>query len=173
MTGKRWTWDEAAHAVVADVLASPSTACNLDDWCDRLETAPRDAVVGKLLCVCAAAAIARAVVAAWDDTSQSINALDLLDRWIDDPTDEAFDQITTLIFDEGTADGLHTTSRWALRTATSSPGNYEAGWALAATCSAALEAGVGLEDLRAIAARAVLSRRSCPNPGAPSSPDDA
>jgi hypothetical protein len=122
--------------------------------------------------VSAASAIARAAIAAQGQKCQSINALELLDRWVDDATDEALGQISTLIFDERTDVGLPEVSWWALRTATSSVGNCEAGWALAGTCRAAHRAGLGLDDLREIAARAVMLRRRSLKPGTASDPMD-
>src|SRR3712207_1975500 len=130
MPDERWTWDGEAHTRVAHVLSQPSTGLG---WCGQLETAAADAVVGKVLCVCAAAAVARAVLASCPDTSpQAAIALELLVQWIDEPTDERFERICSIIFAEGEPPDLdpHGVVWWVLRTATSSVGNYEAGWAL-------------------------------------------
>jgi hypothetical protein len=138
-------------------LAAPSAD---DDWCDRLETAPGDAVVGKVLCVCAGAAIAREVLADWDgDAQRAVAAMELLDHWVDEPTDERFERICSLIFEDGAAkfdpEGV---VWWALRTATSSVGNSEAGWALGSLFSAALRSGLTPERLRAAVVRELASR---------------
>lgn len=159
MSTKPWTWDARTHPNVLGIFASPAVDL---DWCYRLETAPGDAIVGKVLCVCAALAIAREVLAAeGGNVSHTVNALELLDRWIDEPTDARFEEITTLIFGKGEPSvfGPHGVAWSALRTATSSVGNYESGWALTSTCGAAQDAGFSPEQLRVIAERAVLSRR--------------
>src|SRR4051812_21599530 len=101
-------------------------------WCGRLETAATDATVGKVLCLCAAAAVAREVLATRPGaTQQAADALELLGHWIDDPTEERFERICSLIFGNGELCNFdpHGVVWWALRTATSSVGNYEAGWA--------------------------------------------
>lgn len=159
--GERWTWDTAAHPGVASALAGP-------DWCDRLEGAATDALVGKVLCVCAALAVARHVVGEPVEDPLTAEALDLLARWIDDPTEERFHRICGTIFgpEEPAEIGPHGVGWWALRTAISSVGNYEAGWALSAVCSAAEAAGVTPEAARVSAERAVLARRQDAEPGA-------
>ena len=53
MSKQPWTWDPHAHPKIAGILAAPAAALG---WCNRLETATGDAIVGKVLCVCAAAA---------------------------------------------------------------------------------------------------------------------
>jgi hypothetical protein len=160
MPDERWTWDAQEHPGVAEVLAAPA---NDLEWCGRLENAPSEAIIGKVLCVCAAAAIAREVVEAHSAaTPLGIEALELLGRWIDDPTDERFERICALLFGEHKRTDLDSFSivGWALRTATSSVGNYEAGWAFEATCKTAVTAGFNPERLRQIAEREVLSRAS-------------
>jgi hypothetical protein len=107
------------------------------DWCNLLENAAADAVTGKVLSVCAAYGIASEVVRVRNDPAGS-EALVLLAEWIDDPTDERFDRICRSIFGEGELDEV---VWWSLRTATSSIGNYEAGWALEATSKVAEKAG--------------------------------
>jgi hypothetical protein len=152
-----WTWDAREHPDVAGVVAAPA---NDLAWCDRLETAPGDAVVGKVLCVCAAAAIAREVLMTLGgDARQADAALELLGRWIDDPTHERFERICSLIFEEGSPEfDPHGVVWWALRTATSSVGNFEAGWALGGACDAAVEAGFTPDQLRSVVERELSSR---------------
>src|SRR5947207_15944221 len=95
MPDARWTWDALAHPRVPIVLAGPAEG---HAWCDELETAATDPVVGKVLCVCAAAAVARAVLASGQGSGQqAAEALELLDRWIDEPKDERFERICGLI----------------------------------------------------------------------------
>src|SRR5688572_14023717 len=99
MSNEAWTWDVRAHPDVAGVLAAPASDL---EWCRRLETAAADATVGKVLCVCAAAGVAREVLAnRHGATQQAANALGLLDQWIDEPTDERFERICSLVFGEG------------------------------------------------------------------------
>lgn len=158
MSEEVWTWDEELHPDVVGVFSfiAPELA-----WCDRLETAPSDPVVGKVLCVCAALEIAREVMAAQgDNNQQAADALELLACWIDDPTEDRFKNIYSLIFgDESTDLGPEGVGSWALRTSTSSVGNYEAGWALSGTCHAAQRAGFSEQRLREVSERAVLARR--------------
>jgi hypothetical protein len=52
----------------------------------------------------------------------------------------------------------HGVIAWARRTTTSSVGNFEAGWALETTCSAAVDAGFTLEQIRRIVAQDLLAR---------------
>jgi hypothetical protein len=159
MFGTAWSWNSQEHSDVARVLAGPVT--DRDQWCDKLETAPQDAVVGKVLCVCAASAIARAVLSGGSAPDpEAERALELLDCWIDDPTEERFERICSLLFGDETPElGAEGVVSGALRTATSSVGNYEAGWALSGTCESAARSGLNNEQLRTIAAHAVLSRR--------------
>jgi hypothetical protein len=147
---------------VETVVSKPSADF---EWCGQLETSAEDAVVGKVLCVCAAAAVARAVSAA-DSVVRPLaaEALDLLVRWIDDPTEERFERICSLIFDEKDPPDHnpdpHGVIAWALRTATSSVGNFEAGWALESTCSAAVDAGFTFEQIRRIVEQELLARKT-------------
>jgi hypothetical protein len=139
------------------VLAPPTA---VGGWCAQLESAA-DALTGKVLCVCAAVGVARAVVSACSDCPEQAGAaLDLLEGWIDDPTEERFDQICATIFPEGELPTLdpHGVVWWALRTATSSVGNGEAGWALASTCGAAETAGFTPELLRDVAEQELAAR---------------
>jgi hypothetical protein len=157
MTDALWTWDAQEHPGVAGVLAVPPTTLG---WCNRLETAPRDAIVGKVLCACAALAIAQKVLTTLDrDDPQAAAAMELLNRWIDDPTDERFDRICSLIFDEGSPEfDPYGIVWWALRAATSSVGNFEACWALEAVCDAALKAGLTPEHLQPVVEQELSSR---------------
>ncbi|NQT40206.1 MAG: hypothetical protein HQ581_22125 [Planctomycetes bacterium] len=133
-------------------------------WCDQLESAPADAIVGKVLCVCAGMGIARTVLAAElkDCLCKAAESLEVLSEWVDCPTDERFEHICALIFDEEQPlpDDLdpHGVVWWAIRVATSSVGNYEAGWALTSLCNAAMKVGFDNESLREIARRELLSR---------------
>jgi hypothetical protein len=85
------------------------------------------------------------------DARQADAALDLLGRWIDDRSDQRFERICSLIFKERAPEfDPHGVVWWALRTATSSAGNVEAGWALGGACAAAVEAGFTPEQLRSV-----------------------
>ena len=157
MTEQVWTWNSQEHFEVAVALAAPAVDL---EWCDRLEAAPSEMVVGKVLCVCAASSIARRVLDGQrGDVSQASDVLELLDRWIDEPTDERFDRICKIIFEEDWPESAAIkVAWWALRTATSAVGCAEAGWALGAACDNALKTGLTPEQLRAVAERAVTSR---------------
>jgi hypothetical protein len=158
MADQRWTWDRLSHPKVLAVLGP--LAADLR-WCDQLEAAAANALTGKVLSACVAAAVARAVLAACPDSPPPASAaMELLWRWIDEPNDERFDQICATIFPEGEPPPLdpHGVVWWALRTATSSVGNFEAGWALASTCRAAEDAGFSPEQLRRLAEQELLSR---------------
>jgi hypothetical protein len=163
MADAGWTWEPWVHPRVASLLAEPAADLG---WCVRLDHAPTDSVVGKVLCVCAAVAISREVLAAGPGVGPAASdALALLDGWIDDFTEERFRRICGLIFppDQSPDFDPHGLVRWALRTATSTAEGYgEAGWALETTCSGAVRAGLSVDQLRAIAERAVLARRGEP-----------
>jgi len=150
--GEHWTWDASGRSRIAAALADPA-------WCDRLERAGPDALTGKVLCVCAALGVARAVTKGSDDPAAS-EALALLAHWIDDPTEERFDRICDTIFGPGERPelGPHGVVWRALRTATSSVGNGEAGWALGAVCGAAEHAGFKPEAVRNLAECEVMAR---------------
>jgi hypothetical protein len=151
-----WTWDLRANPSVLGVLG-PS-ACDLR-WSDRLESAASDATTGKVLCVCAASAIAREVIAARGVAPPAADALELLGQWIDDPTVERFDRICSFVFDaESPEFDPHGAVWWALRTATSSVGNSEAGWTLSGAWEAACEAGLTPERVRSVVERELMSR---------------
>ena len=157
MPEERWTWDSSKHLAIAGVFEASDQDLG---WCDRLEVAPKDAIVGKVLCVCVGAGVAREVVARLGgDTRPADAALELLGQWIDDPSDERFDQIYALIFKgELPRFDAHDVVSWALRVATSSVGNFEAGWALSSTCDHAMKAGLTPEQLRSVAERELASR---------------
>src|SRR4051794_11345794 len=97
MPDELWMWDVRAHPKVARVFATPAAG---PGWCDSLEAAPTCPTVGKVLCACVAAAIAREVLAACPVGKDAAGALELLARWIDDPTDERFRGICALLFGE-------------------------------------------------------------------------
>lgn len=157
-----WTWDAHQHPNVAGVLAEPAVD---EKWCDRLETAATDLVVGKVLCVCAAAAITREVLAGYGSEvhPDALAAIDLVEQWVDDPNVERFDRICATIFKGerlGHADP-HGAVWYALRTSTSTADGYrEAAWALAATGDAAIRAGLTPERIKAAARRGVMARMS-------------
>jgi hypothetical protein len=131
----RWTWEAAIHPRVPQIFSSPGSTVS---WQDELENAAEDAVTGKVLSVVAGTAIARAVIERLfpdhERRNEALDLLDLCDAWVDDPTDERFDKIACFLFEDNRAlaepnDPLKVA--WgALRVATSSVGNYEAGWAL-------------------------------------------
>lgn len=166
----RWTWDAIKHPGVLKVFSSNTSTCQ---WFYDLETDASDAVTGKVLCVVAGVAIAHAIITKefleHEQLQESLALLDLADDWIDNPTDQRFDQITQFLFGDG--------SEWeelgdpgevvwsALRIATSSIGNFEAGWALGLVVDYAHSASV---DALAISREAVQSREKqskyhCPN----------
>ncbi len=93
-----------------------------------------------------------------------MEAVDLLVNWIDDPTEERFERICSLIINDPESPDYnpdpHGVIAWALRTATSSVGNFEAGWALETACSASVCAGFNPEQIRKIVEQALLSRKS-------------
>lgn len=153
-----WTWSEAAHPHVAVVFAGTNSGL---DWCDRLDGAATG-VISKVLCVCAATAVAREVLAREPVVPAAArDALNLVEAWIDEPTAERFERICETIFPPESVPPLdpHGVVWCALRTATSTAEGYgEAGWALRSTCSAAFRAGLSADQLREIAARAVATR---------------
>ena len=159
MASGKWTWSDQKQTRVIGVLDDSDS-----EWCDQLEIAPGDAIVGKVLCVCAASRIAREVLA--DQSADHVHereALALLEEWIDAPTDERFERICTIIFEDAEQQPFltcdpHGVVWWALRTATSSVGNYEAGWALKGVCSAATSAGMDDNVQREIVKQELLSR---------------
>ncbi len=156
MSDEPWTWDLLAHPNVSGVVAPSAVDLR---WCDRLESAASNPIAGKVLCVCAAAAVAREVMTVWGADPPAPDALELLGRWIDDPTEERFERIRSLIFgDESPEFDSFGVVWWALRTATSSVGNFEAAWALKGTCDAAVEAGLTPEQTRSVVERELMSR---------------
>jgi hypothetical protein len=156
MPDEPWTWDLRANPNVMGIL-NPS-AGDLR-WWDRLESAVPDATTGKVLCVCAGFAIAQEVIAAPGAAPPATDAMELLGRWIDEPTDARFARICSLIFGEESPEfDPHGAVWWALRPATSSIGNFEAGWALKGACEAAMEAGLTPERLRSVVERELMSR---------------
>lgn len=161
MREEAWTWDAKAHPRAVAIIDSPTIGA---EWCDRLETAAENAVIGKLWCVCVAESAARAALEADEhrhSRRRDAEALDLLVCWIDAPTEARFDGICTFLFNErGEREStLHEAVWWALRTAAASIGNLEVAWALASTFDAALRAGLTPEQLGATAIHALRSRR--------------
>ena len=160
---KQWSWDAQKHSHVQDVLMDASID---PEWCDRLEKSTDDTVVGMLLCVCAATAIARAVFLAESSIagpSEARAPLELLENWIDNPTAESFEGLCRFIFEDAeanTGNDLPEAVWWAIRTAASSAGNYEASWALRGTWDAAMRAGASPAQLARVMQNAVLSRRN-------------
>ncbi|MBN9522948.1 hypothetical protein J0H58_31285 [bacterium] len=159
MSNAPWAWDARQHPNAAGVFAEQT-----DDgkWCDRLETAATDLVVGKVVCVCAAAAIAREVLAAQPGADPAArDALELVEQWVDDPNADRFDRISETIFAGkrlGQPDA-HGVVWFALRTGTSTADGYrEAAWALASTCAAATRAGLTPERVQAAGQRGVMAR---------------
>jgi hypothetical protein len=152
VVSERWTWNAVEHPSVSAVLKT----CN---WYSQLESAASNALTGKVLCVCAALAAARHVVEAVTD-QQATLALDLLESWIDDPTEDRFDCICDTIFgvDKSVEIGPQGVGWWALRTATCSLGNGEAAWALGTVCSAAEVAGFDSEVVRGVAKFELMAR---------------
>lgn len=157
---ERWTWNSAEHPGISHVFSS---AKSTSQWYDDLEKSASDAVTGKVLCVVAGLAIARAVIETefpdHERLAESISLLDLADAWIDDPSDDRFDKIAEFLFDEGrewpVADDPLKVVWGALRIATSSVGDYEAGWALGRVVDDATKANL---DGAEIARRAVQCR---------------
>ena len=152
----RWMWQQGQHPGVLEVLDEPLAP----NWCDRLETAPQDAVVGKVLCTCVALELAREVVfSATTIDETAVAAVQLLAAWIDEPTERYFAEICALLFgDDAPILDEHGVVGSALRTATSSVGNYEAGWALAGACERAQQAGLAPERISELASRAITRR---------------
>ena len=113
------------------------------DWAEQLETLAGDAITGKVLCVCAGLAIARRCETSTMPADDQ--ALSVLQQWIDDPTDQRFERLSAWLIDDPPSrrdPEMAPVTGWALRVATSSVGNYEAGFALAALCERAEAAGL-------------------------------
>jgi hypothetical protein len=158
MPVERWTWNAMEHPQVMEVVSGPTVDFM---WCHHLENASQDAIVGKVLCVCAAYAVAREVLATCPEAKpQGVEAVALLGCWIDHPTEERFQRICSLIFvgEEPPDLDPHGVVSWALRTATSSVGNNEAGWALETLCGTAISAGFGPDKLREMVEKELLWR---------------
>jgi hypothetical protein len=156
----RWTWTVTENPRVTSVFSSSHSKSH---WYDDLENAPEDPIIGKVLCVVVGVAIARVVIAKVYPNDGRLNEavalLDLAEAWVDNPTDDRFAQITEFLFKdhhewhEG-SDPFKVV--WgALRIATSSVGNYEAGWALSCVVDDAI--GVGLDAVK-LAQQAVDAR---------------
>lgn len=156
-----WTCRKQDNPSVVELLEADDDG-STNAWTDSLETAADDAVEGKVLCVCAALAIARHVHGEQQPLlAGGVAPLTLLEQWIDDPTNERFEQITQLLFVNrriGVGPLPDRISWWALRVATASVGNYEAGWALRSLCENAAKLGVTPQEMRAHGLRAVSER---------------
>lgn len=87
---------------------------------------------------------------------EAIDALTLLENWIDDPTDSRFEHIHELLFADTTS--LDDVVWWALRVATASVGNKEAAWALSALCDHSASLGLSRDDIRSQGLTAVRAR---------------
>jgi hypothetical protein len=87
--------------------------------------------------------------------------LALLNEWVDDPSNARFDEICAIVFgdDAPVLDSVGAVW-WALRTATSSVGNYEAGWALSSAFDAACAAGLATDEIYDAAIGEVQLRRN-------------
>jgi hypothetical protein len=156
---KKWFWDNQQNSHVEDLLIDAS----IDPaWRHRLEKSADDPLVGKLLCVCAAIGIARTVFPP-ESPSDARAALEILESWVDNPTTDSFGILCRLIFDDtvgNTGNDLPEAVWWAIRTATSSVGNYEASWALSGAWDAAVRAGASSALLGRAIQDALLSRRN-------------
>lgn len=149
----RWSWNEQDHPHIVAAFAR-------DNWPDELEKRASDIVTGKVLCVCAAAAIATDFLATKSAVPESVReVIQLLTSWIDDPSEDRFDRICSIIFDESISLNSFETVWWALRTATSAVGCYEAAWALDTTCERAMESGINTDHIRGVAEMEIMARR--------------
>ena len=154
-----WSWRTRLNPKVDELLRAAAIPSN---WEDQLETLASDSLTGKVLCVVAGAAIARSVVATehqiHESFQEALEKLDLVERWIDDPTEERFEEMVEFLF--GYDCELPESGPWkivwaALRVATSSIGNFEAGWALGLVTDDAAQTRV---DAFAVARTALISR---------------
>jgi len=150
-----WRWSGTEHPRVDALLGILESG---QEWDFELETVADDARVGKMLCVCAAAAVARYTV---EQAGARADELDVLDAWVDAPTEELLASIWKRVLHgrlDRTSD-VDDVVWWALRSATASVGDFEAGWALEMTCEAALRRGVTAGRVKAIVRRALAGRR--------------
>lgn len=160
-TDSRWTWDDRLHPNVCRFIDEPNGT-----WCAHIENSASDAIIGKVLCTCAASAIAKEVLSKQISDEaiyrKAAEPLELLNQWIDSPSQERSDRICDLLYGENQAWCQEVDPFgviwWSLRVAMSSVGNFEAGWALETVCSAARKAGFDDNSLRHIARLALLSR---------------
>jgi hypothetical protein len=150
-----WMWSQQELPNLLSRFDHPFST----DWCDQLEGAANDSVTGKVLCVCVAWELAREVTFTADSVHEpSVNALCSLGEWIDDPTEERFESIRRLVFEEGSQVEPQLVVWWALRVATSAVGCKEAAWALQAACDEAMKTGLDFQRIQVIAKRAVMRR---------------
>jgi hypothetical protein len=155
-----WTWSSEDYPSVLKVFSEAENQSSRE-WYDQLETAA-DCLTGKVLCVCAGIALARTVIEKkfidHKETQEANELLDELDKWIDYPTDERNDYIAKFLFEDQldyTEDTPLETVWSALRIATSSLGNYEAGYQLGYVVDEAEEQKL---DAVTIAKQAIQSR---------------
>ncbi len=154
-----WTCRAADNPLIVELIDGATKGS--EAWFERLECEAESALHGKVLCVCAGAVIARRALVAEPGSPLSEQALALLEGWIDEPTEARFAHIAALLFGDdggGPQPELDEIAWWALRVATSSVGNFEAGWALGALCDVALNRGLAFEEVRTHGLAAVRER---------------
>jgi|GEM_PF-5005052 len=156
----RWTWAQSDCPALAAVLALPT-----GDWRKALADA-RDAVVGKVLHVCAAASISSAYLRESKEKTSSRDraAIDLLEAWIDAPSEARSRSICELLFTDGDAlpvQELAAPVWWALRTSTAHlDGCGEVEWAFEGLCESMLELGFTEDEVRSSCLEGLRSRLS-------------
>ena len=154
---ERWTWDPALNPKVVAILSGGGEG----EWYDSLESAANDCVVGKVICVCAARAMACEALKQPGIDPASAEALDLLGRWIDAPSDERFEGLRWRAYDDDSPEfDSHGCVWWAIRTAMSAVGFTGASWALSSAFAAAEAAGLGRDQIRQAAFQEIAARMS-------------
>lgn len=156
---QRWSWSVSANPDVSTALAA--SECN-SDWCYGLEASAAEAVTGKVICVVIAIAIAREHLQTQfqlhRELQEGLRLLDFAESWVDNPTNETFEQIEKWLFDSSTSvseDGPLRTTWGVLRAVTSAPGCKEAAWALAMVVDDAKAGGL---DVPALARKSLTER---------------
>lgn len=91
-----------------------------DSWAAGLSASAADALTAKVICVCAGLGISVAL----DMTPAGHDGVTLMDSWLDEPTERAFNQVVTVYHDERVPDVVAQTARVAM----SSVGNDEESW---------------------------------------------
>jgi hypothetical protein len=157
----KWTWSAHEYPEVISLLDRPSEN---SAWWDDLERAC-DPIGCKVLSVIAAASIARDSLANASEHERHIEdsrALDLVEAWIDDPTDERSERICVMIFgeerDAAKRADLSRVVWWTLRTATASVDAPEASWALQSLCQNLAETGIAEAWLREVGLNGIRKR---------------